>query len=66
MKANDDIGEKIKTLRGKLMMTQEELASKLHVAPQTVNRWEQGKAKPSFLSLNALQKFFDKKGEKLD
>lgn len=66
MKANDDIGEKIKALRGKLMMTQEELANKLHVAPQTVNRWEQGKAKPSFLSQSALQKFFEKKGEKLD
>ena len=66
MKTNEEIGEKIKTIRGKLMMTQEELANKLHVSPQTVNRWEQGKAKPSFLSQNALRKFFEQKGEKLD
>lgn len=34
--------ENLKTLRKQKGMTQEELASRLHVVRQTVSKWEQG------------------------
>ena len=40
----------IKLIRGKLDLTQKELANKLGVDPVTVSRWEIGKNKPSKLA----------------
>jgi len=44
----------IKTIRGKLGLTQEELAHKLGVSWGTVARWEAGKSKPSKLAQKAI------------
>ena len=45
----------IKELRVKLGLTQEQLAQKLGVTFVTVNRWENGKTKPSALAIKALK-----------
>lgn len=44
--------EKVKTMREKLSLSQQKLASKLGVSFSTVNRWEKGHANPSYLALN--------------
>ena len=40
----------IQTIRTKLNLNQEQLASLIGVSPVTVNRWENGKAKPSLMA----------------
>ena len=44
----------IKTIRTKLNLNQEQLASLMGVSPVTVNRWENGKAKPSLMAQKQL------------
>ena len=44
----------IKTIRKKLNLNQEQLASLMGVSPVTVNRWENGKANPSFMAQKQL------------
>lgn len=39
--------KKVKYVRAKLNLTQEQLARELNVSFATVNRWESGKYKPS-------------------
>lgn len=46
----DDYPERIKRLRGRLGLTQAALAEKLGVSFPTINRWENGKSRPSQLS----------------
>ena len=46
----DDYPEKIKSLRASLGLTQVALAERLGVSFPTVNRWENGKSRPSQLS----------------
>ena len=46
--------EQIKALRLQRQMTQEELAHHLRVTFSTVNRWENGKSRPSHLAAHAL------------
>ncbi|OGB95392.1 MAG: hypothetical protein A3H39_11465, partial [candidate division NC10 bacterium RIFCSPLOWO2_02_FULL_66_22] len=51
----DDYPDRIKRLRGSLGLTQQALAQSLGVSFATVNRWENGQAKPSQLSWNQLR-----------
>lgn len=44
----------IKVIRAELGLNQEQLAIKLGVSPVTVNRWENGKAKPTVMAQNRL------------
>ena len=44
----------IKAIRVKMGLNQEQLAMQLGVSPITVNRWENGKAKPTVLAQNKL------------
>ena len=46
--------ELIKEIRAELGCTQEQLAMELFVSPVTVNRWENGKAKPTVMAQNKL------------
>ena len=39
---NNYLGEKIKDLRNKQILTQTQLADKLNVSRQTVSNWEKG------------------------
>jgi len=50
----EDYPERIKNLRVRLGLTQVGLAERLGVSFPTVNRWENGKARPSQLSWQAL------------
>ena len=53
------LSEKIKKLRIKNKLTQEELASKLHVSRQTISKWEQEVTIPSLDTLKELASIFN-------
>lgn len=53
------IGNNIRSLREQLAMTQQDLASLLHVTPQAVSRWETNQVGPSIDTLIAMGKIFD-------
>lgn len=49
--------EKVKIVRGKLQLTQEQLAEHLGVKYYTVNRWETGKHEPGLAAKKAFYMF---------
>ena len=51
---SDSTGTSIRELRRNLRMTQEEFAHTLGITVATVNRWENGHAKPSKLARRAI------------
>src|SRR4051812_26999208 len=51
-----DYALKIKSLRGQLGLTQIELARRLGVSHITVNRWENGQAKPLALAWQKIKR----------
>lgn len=53
------VGIKIKELRKKKGLTQNELADKLHVTYQAVSRWENGDTEPSYDTLKQLATIFE-------
>lgn len=61
---NDDLPRKIKAIRQKLGLSQEELAQKLGVSFTSVNRWENGQTKPSKLARRQID-ILCKKSDKL-
>lgn len=50
--------EAIKLLRKKLLLTQDELAKKLGVSFETVNRWESGRYIPTMKTKRLLAPLF--------
>lgn len=50
-------GEKVRTARNQLGMTQTELAEALGVSFATVNRWENSRVNPSTLAQRAFKDF---------
>jgi len=55
------VGDKIRALRTTYRgrgLSQEELASQLQIATNTVSRWETGKYRPSIEDLEMLARFF--------
>ena len=50
-----DLSILIRSLRERLGLTQEKFAAKLGVTFASVNRWENGKAKPSPLALKQVE-----------
>ena len=52
--------QKIKELRDKAFLTQEDLATILGVAFVTVNRWENGHCEPTMKAKRDLSKLFKK------
>lgn len=48
-------GAEVRALRHRLGLTQEQMARALTVTFSTINRWENGHARPSALALRALQ-----------
>ncbi|MBO4534714.1 MAG: DUF3808 domain-containing protein [Clostridia bacterium] len=49
-----EIGSKIKQLRNKMGLTQEQLAERLTISPQSVSKWENGLTMPDVMLLPAL------------
>lgn len=62
MEVTKYVGEKIKEFRtsygGGKGLSQEELAEKLKIAPNTVSRWENATYKPKLVDLDKLANFF--------
>jgi DNA-binding transcriptional regulator YiaG len=54
--------EKVLEVRGRLLISQEQLAEEIGVSFATVNRWEQGRNEPSFLAQRKFNDFCVKKG----
>lgn len=50
--------EKIKSLRQKQSLSQQELAHKLYVSRQTVTKWESGKSLPDIPKLKKMSEIF--------
>lgn len=61
MKDNKDhfLAERIFELRKKHRLTQEELAKKLGLTPQSVSRWENGQSRPDVAMLPQIAAIFD-------
>ena len=53
-----ELGNTIKTLRGNMGLSQEELADAVYVTRQTISNWETGKSYPDVKSLLLLSGFF--------
>lgn len=53
-----EFNEKLKELRTKRGLTQEELAEKLYVSRTAISKWESGRGYPSIDSLKEIAKFF--------
>ncbi|MBW2150010.1 MAG: helix-turn-helix transcriptional regulator [Deltaproteobacteria bacterium] len=52
---DNELARKIRELRSKLGLTQEQFAAKVGVTFSTVNRWESGKSKPSPLAMRQIE-----------
>jgi len=59
-------GTRIRELRVKLDMTQEEFAHSLGITVSTVNRWENGHSEPSKLARASIVGLAEKRGVTLD
>jgi transcriptional regulator with XRE-family HTH domain len=57
-----DIGTAIREIRLKSLMSQSDFANALAVSFSTVNRWENGKAIPSFKALKRIKEFCTSNG----
>ena len=55
MRQLENIAEELKKLRQQQGWSQEDLARKIGVSFATVNRWENGKTKPSRLAVEKIQ-----------
>lgn len=53
-----ELGKKIRALRFKADMTQEQLADKLGIAAQSVSKWENGTTMPDIITLPLLAEIF--------
>jgi putative transcriptional regulator len=58
----DEAGEFVRSLRRELKMTQEEFAHELGITVGTVNRWENGRFRPSKLARATLMEFATRHG----
>lgn len=59
-------GEKVKQVREKLNLSQEELAKELGVSFATINLWEKGHTHPTYETLQRFEKFCSCNGIILD
>ncbi len=55
MNAQTDIPRLVRELRERTGLTQEKFAAKLGVTFPTINRWENGRARPSPLALKQIE-----------
>lgn len=63
MNVQNDISHLVRELRERIGLTQEKFAAKLGVTTPTINRWENGRARPSPLALSEIEKLIRKLGK---
>lgn len=63
MNAQADIPRLVRELRGRTGLTQEKFAAKLGVTFPTINRWENGRAKPSPLAMKQIEDLLRSMGD---
>ena len=59
-----DIPRLVRELRNRTGLTQEKFAAKLGVTFPTINRWENGRAKPSPLAMQRIEDLLRSMGDK--
>ena len=64
LNAQPDISRLVRELRERTGLTQEKFAAKLGVTYPTINRWENGRAKPSPLALKRIEDLLRDLGER--
>ena len=64
MNSQADIPRLVRELRERTGLTQEKFAAKLGVTFPTINRWENGRARPSPLALKQIEDLLLSMGEK--
>ena len=63
MNAQADIPRLIREIRDRTRLTQEKFAAKLGVTFPTINRWENGRAKPSPLAMQKIEELLRSMGD---
>ena len=63
MNAQADLSRLVRELRERTGLTQENFAAKLGVTYPTINRWENGRAKPSPLALKQIEEMLRNMGK---
>ena len=63
MNAQVDISRLVRELRERTGLTQEKFAAKLGVTFPTINRWENGRAKPSPLAMQKIEELLRNMGK---
>ena len=61
-RTEDSLAKMVKDLRTKLGLTQEQFAAKVGVTFSTVNRWENGRGKPSPLAMRQIEELCERLG----
>lgn len=64
MRSQVDMAQMVRELRGRLGLTQEKFAAKVGVAFPTINRWENGRARPSPLALKQIEDLLRNLGDR--
>jgi transcriptional regulator with XRE-family HTH domain len=64
LNAQSDIPRLVRDLRERTGLTQEKFAAKLGVTFPTINRWENGRAKPSPLALKQIEDLLRSLGDR--
>ena len=64
MNPHADISRLIRELRERTGLTQEKFAAKLGVTFPTINRWENGRAKPSPLAMQKIKEQLRSMGDR--
>ena len=63
MNEQRDLAPLVRELRKRLGLTQEKFAARLGVTFPTINRWENGRVKPSPMAVEHLKDFVREMGE---
>jgi len=63
MNIQEDMPRLVRDLRERTGLTQEKFAARLGVTFPTINRWENGRAKPSPLALKQIEDLLQNLGE---
>ena len=64
MNRQADIPRLVRELRGRTGLTQEKFAARLGVTFPTINRWENGRARPSPLAMQKIEEMLRSMGER--